>query len=55
VLTEFLGDGYMVDMLASRVQIPHPAKYGLVPVEEEMLRSKPRNFTESAIIEQHGP
>jgi hypothetical protein len=37
------------------MQIPHPAKYGLVPVEGEILNSKPRDFTESAIVEQHGP
>jgi hypothetical protein len=33
VLTEFLGDGYPVDVLTPRLQIPHPAKYGLVLVE----------------------
>jgi hypothetical protein len=37
------------------MQIPHPAKYSLVPVEGEILNSKRRDFTESAIIEQHRP
>jgi hypothetical protein len=35
------------------MQIPHPAKYGRVPIEGEILSSKRRDFTESAIIEQH--
>ena len=45
-------DGYPVDVLAPQMQIPHPAKYGRVPIEGEILSSKRRDFTESAIIEQ---